>query len=94
MLDLKRRAGTAFQGVRAVQTRPLPSQWLKVCAPPEGCFCSGQQMAGRPFRCWASLVCTEAKRAARGWPAAQSFLAGILRCIGSPGRALAGRRPS
>jgi hypothetical protein len=52
VLDLKRRAGTAFQGVRAVQRRlsPLPSEcfWLNVYALAAGSkWQGGRSAAGR-----------------------------------------------
>jgi hypothetical protein len=80
VLDLKRRAGTTFVSNNAQGRCCVVKRLLAPKKDPVRRTANGSA----PVRYWASLV-TFANRPRRGWPAAQSFLAGRSLCIGSPG---------
>jgi hypothetical protein len=78
----RRGGGAGLEKAGGGHSRPItPSTSRGVLGRPEDCARTAKANGSR-----ARLRVTLAQACRRGWPAAQSFLAGCSLCIGSPGR--------
>jgi hypothetical protein len=82
VLALKRRAGTTFVSNNALGFRCVVKRLL---APKKDSSAADSKWQRRLPLLGVVTFAIRPRRAERGWPAAQSFLAGCLLCIGSPG---------